>query len=350
MALIPGYDRASAEYLKAIEDELSQKRVSQLALEDELDHLKSDHATGTTKDVKDPTLMATLKTITDRLAKLETGTTSPPPPLPPPPVPPVTLATTAAATTAATTSTASTATTTAASTSPVLAGSGLPISSSSSTLHGHSISMTPAQALGVPLTATLQRIGSTELQLGREYDPYSYVLATKNATDAKIFDRTKMDLNDLFYGWMKVATMVLNTAGDIRSYLSHLSFSSEMYHSRKFSVKGLIDYDAYIVQSVVNGTMPCFKPDPIGASLHFSPNVIQDISPSFPFRSGRGRRGGRRMRQNYQEEKLEIPSDFPPEICYLYNYRSCQGNCGRNHVCRVCKGKHDARSCTVKKA
>lgn len=218
-------------------------------------------------------------------------------------------------------------------------------------LHSSGVpSIPPSQALSSPLTAALQRIGSTDIQIGREFDPFTYVLATKNSIEVKSFYRTKMDLNDLFFGWTKVATMILDTAGDIRSYIKHLSFAAEMYHSCKFSVKGLIDYDAYIVQRVMNGSMPAFGPDPIGASLHFSPNVLQETSPSFTTRSGRGRRGGRRFRPNNQDDKVDIPSDFPPEICYLYNYRSCSGNCGRNHVCRVCKGKHDARSCTVKKA
>lgn len=70
---------------------------------------------------------------------------------------------------------------------------------------------------------------------------------------------------------------------------------AEMYHSRKFSVKGLVDYDNYIVQRVVTGVMPKFGPDPIGASLHFSPNVVQE-SPRNPatFTSrGRGRTGSK---------------------------------------------------------
>lgn len=211
--------------------------------------------------------------------------------------------------------------------------------------------MIPAQAMADPLTSALQRIGATDLHLGREYDPSTYVLATKSVAEAKSFDRSKMDLNDLFYEWMRIATNIVDSAGDIKAYLSHLAFASEMYHSRKFTPKGLIDYDQYIVQRVVNGIMPRFAPYPIGASLHFSPNIVSVNEPSsYQQRYARNRRGGRRGRQNNQDDKVDIPADFPPEICYLYNYRSCQGNCGRNHVCRVCRGKHDARSCTVKKA
>lgn len=114
-----------------------------------------------------------------------------------------------------------------------------------------------------PINRILQWIGSSDLQIGREFDLFTYVLATKNSTEATAFDRTKMDLNDLFFGWMKVVATILDTAGDIRSYIKHLSFAAQMYHSCKFTAKRLIDYDSYIVQRVVNGTMPSFGPDPI---------------------------------------------------------------------------------------
>lgn len=351
-AIIEGFDRSSAEYLKALEDELSQSRITHTALQDELETYKSDHA-GASVDIKDPTMMATLKLITDRLSQVEVtlkdikdptsvAASQPPLSLPtPPPVParpPV--HTQGTVNMPGTQPTAGTPSQNLPSSVPTIPGSlqsGVP----------HVI---PAHAIGGPLTAALQRLGSTDPQLGRELDPYTYVLATKSANDAKLFDRSKMDLNDLFYGWMKVATNVMKSAGDIRSYLSHLMFCAEMYHSRKFSPKGPIDYDAYIINRVATGAVSSFGPDTIGASLHFSPNVIYEpaVSPSSP--PYRGRRGGRRNRQYNQDDKVEIPSDFPPEICYLFNYRSCTGNCGRNHVCRVCRGKHDARSCQVKKA
>lgn len=139
-----------------------------------------------------------------------------------------------------------------------------------------------------------------------------------------------------------MATNILASACDIKACLSHLAFASEMFHSRKFTPKGLIDYDQYIFQRVVSGIMPRFGPNTIGASLHFSPNIVPETPSSFQSRYPRNRRGGRRGRQGYQEEKVDIPADSPPppppEICYLYNYHSCQGNCGRNHICCVCRG------------
>lgn len=87
MGLISGYDISSAEYLKAIEDELSQQRVTRASLEYEVNQYKSDQASGTTKDIKDPALMAALQLITDRLASLEAAVpnvSTPAPGVPPP--------------------------------------------------------------------------------------------------------------------------------------------------------------------------------------------------------------------------------------------------------------------------
>lgn len=68
-AIIEGYDRSSAEYLKALEDELVRTRVTRTALEDEIQQLKMGQAGAL--DVKDPNLMAALKLITDRLSQVE---------------------------------------------------------------------------------------------------------------------------------------------------------------------------------------------------------------------------------------------------------------------------------------
>lgn len=77
MSLISGMDRSSPEYLKALEDELSQLRVTKDSLEDELDNYKSDVASGKAKSAN---LDTTLQLITDRLSNLETSVANLPPP------------------------------------------------------------------------------------------------------------------------------------------------------------------------------------------------------------------------------------------------------------------------------
>lgn len=383
MALISGFDRSSPEYLKALEEELSQARVTKKSMEDELEKYKFDVAGGST--IKFDPDSPILRAITDRLSNIElsmkstpgitaptmtapvtaaaTSLAAPPPrPPPPPPLPSHGLDISHASPPLVT---AVTSTFSGVPSVPLLSTHGITMTTASGPYHGvvsasysgvpsypphHHV--VPAHALGSPLTSALQRIVSPHSQQGKEHDPSAYVLLTKTESEAKNFDRSKMDLNDLFFGWMQVAKMIINGAGNIRSYIDHLAFAAEMFHSRKFSVKGLVDYFAYIVNRVMSGAISRFGPDP---SLHFSPNVIQE-SPAtggWSQRSGRGRRNNRRQRQpnnnNQLEDKVEVPPDFPPEICYLYNYRTCPGNCGRNHVCRVCRGKHEAKSCNVKK-
>lgn len=52
--------------------------------------------------------------------------------------------------------------------------------------------MIPAQAMANLLTSALQRIGASDVQIGREFDPSIYLLAPKSAAEA--FDHSKMDL------------------------------------------------------------------------------------------------------------------------------------------------------------
>ena len=38
-------------------------------------------------------------------------------------------------------------------------------------------------------------------------------------------------------------------------------------------------------------------------------------------------------------------SDYPPDICWLYNYRSCDSTtCKGRHVCHVCQGNHKGKA------
>lgn len=220
MSLISGMDRSSPEYLKALEDELSKIRVTKDSLETELDKYKSDEAAA----ALDTGLDATFQLINDRLAKLEVSITTPgtpPPSIPPPAIPPRTIP--PAPATAGTSPAAPGPTGPAApATSPPVSG-GIPSAWAPTSSHTGILPVIPAHAMGNPLTSALQRIASPDLQLGREFDPGTYVLATKSAVEAKSFDHSKMDLNDLFYGWMKVATNIVASAGDIKAYLSHLA-------------------------------------------------------------------------------------------------------------------------------
>lgn len=199
MTLIEGMDRSSQEYLKAVEEELAASRVTAKALETELDGYKLDVAGATSSKIS---LDTTLNDISDRLSQLEIWKKSVPPSTgpsmtgiaapfsAPPPV-------TAPSPVIAATTTVSTAPTSAP--APVSSAPGVPVTAT-----------VPAHALGSPLTMALQRITSPDVKLGREYDPCTYVLGTKSASEIKAFDRSKLDLNDLFFGWTRIANMILD--------------------------------------------------------------------------------------------------------------------------------------------
>ena len=90
----------------------------------------------------------------------------------------------------------------------------------------------------------------------------------------------KMDLVDLVYGWARVAEHIASTGGNIDSYIQHMKFTAELLHSRKFFDESAVSYDRHIIDRFVDGKSSDFNPDPIGASLYFSPNVIpKDCEP-----------------------------------------------------------------------
>lgn len=162
-----------------------------------------------------------------------------------------------------------------------------------------------------------------------------------------------MDTVDLFYGWVSVANHICNSGGDIRSYLRHLKFATEMLQTRRFYDISAIKYDRLIVDKYVMGKSTGFEPDSVLSSLTFSAKVIPETTElchgasltkgvvSYPAtRTARKRRAGQQRRSE------EVPLDFPAEICFFYNYRQCNDEaCNKSHVCRKCGGKHRADSC-----
>lgn len=142
------------------------------------------------------------------------------------------------------------------------------------------------------------------------------------------------------------------------SYINHLKFASGMLHSHRFYDAGAIEYDRYIVDKFLKSKSGKFDPDPVGSSLTFSPRIIPDsvdlclgasltkgthsyIATKPPRRPAV--RGARTSRSD------EVPSDFPADICFLFNYRQCNDdNCTKSHVCRKCNGRHRADSCKSK--
>lgn len=82
----------------------------------------------------------------------------------------------------------------------------------------------------------------------------------------KSCDHNKMDGIDMIYGWTCVAEYLINSGGDICSYVNHMKFASQMLHSRQLYDLGAIKYDRYIIDKFIGSPTSNFDPDSVGSA------------------------------------------------------------------------------------
>lgn len=290
MAVVEGFDRNDQKYLKFLEDEYSRRKM-----EDDRKS-KEEGAGGGIQGRDVDRVLQSLDAITERVGKLEANQN---------PIP------------------------------------GVPT--------------TASDLLSTPLTHALSKLTLEEDDKGRLLRPETY---SQSEWKCKNRDHTKMDTIDLLYGWISVIDYLVTAKGDFRSYISHVKFASQMLHTRQFYDVGAIMYDRQIVDNFINGKSTNFNPDTVVSSLTFAPRIIPDnvelchgASLTKGVRSFTGKQKQRRKQSgNSKPVKVDdVPSDFPPDICFFYNYRQCfDENCSRSHLCRKCHGRHRADGCKEK--
>lgn len=292
-AVIEGYDRDDPNYLKLLEDEFCELKRTVTALEKEKGEIKVEPTEGDLQSKMD-TMMDCLGGITDRLKKLETG-------------------------------------------------------SSKSTDHGGATA-SPASMLTTPLTKALAKLAGEEEDRGKALRPETYAQGDLKDRNR---DHTKLDTIGLFYGWICIARHLLQTGGDLRSYINHIHYATQMLNTRQFFYIGAIKYDRAIVDKYLEGRAGGFDPDPVVSSITFSSKIIPDtveLCPGASLTKGvisyQQNKIRNRRRGNTGRRSDETPPDFPQDICFMYNYRQClEDNCNKSHTCRKCSGKHRADNC-----
>lgn len=120
---------------------------------------------------------------------------------------------------------------------------------------------------------------------------------------------------------------------------------------------GAIKYDRLIIDNYLAGKATDFRPDPVVSSLTFASQVIPetaDICHGGSITKGvssyTASRQPRKRRGTFQNRRMdEVPADFPPGVCFHYNYRQCwDENCSKAHICRKCSANHRADTCREK--
>lgn len=206
MAVIEGFSRDDPRYLKQLEDEyceLKRNAAEAAAAAIGGGSIKKEDDPPTKADMI--RMMDSLDQITNRLSKLETGGVKHDP------------------------------------------GTGDP-------------SLSAASLIATPLTKALAKLTGEEEEKGKVLRPETY--AQHDVKD-KSRDHVKLDTIGLFYGWVGVVQYLMNHGGDLKSYMNHMRYATEMLHTRQFYDLGAIKYDRLIVDKYLEGKATGFDPDPV---------------------------------------------------------------------------------------
>ena len=184
--------------------------------------------------------------------------------------------------------------------------------------------------------------------------PEYYFQHVKSSTPIKQLDHTKLNYKELIYGWFCVIEHLMSKGGDLGGYVAHCKFVAEQAASGQFIDAAFVNYDRHVVSKVVDGVSATFTAgDMLGVASHLNAaNLVinkNPVSQKTPSKQSRYNKWGRKSAQTSDKATTDsppMPDGFPEDICYSYNYRSCTGKCSKKHICRVCKGDHQAKLCT----
>lgn len=196
-------------------------------------------------------------------------------------------------------------------------------------------------------------LGKIELSQNESVDRLDKIESSYDSTRATA--ATKAPAGDV---GLSAAQHLMQTGGDLKSYICHMRYATEMLHTRQFYDCGATKYDRMIVDKYLERKGSSFDPDPVISSLTFASKVIPDsvelchgaslTKGVVSYQQSKGPRNKRRN-SNVTRKQDDTPIDFPPEICFQFNYRQCQDeNCPKAHSCRKCGGRHRADTCKEK--
>lgn len=149
----------------------------------------------------------------------------------------------------------------------------------------------------------------------------------------KNISHKNMSYPDLVLGMCGVAKYLLQLGGDIDPYLSHMSFIARQAYLDCFTDATFVEYDRVVTDAIIHGDIPTYIPGyPLAQALAFH---------SANHKTQYGKPKGRWI------QPKRAKSNIANEVCYNYNFRSCEG-CERLHVCKQCRGNHKHANCPTK--
>lgn len=167
-----------------------------------------------------------------------------------------------------------------------------------------------------------------------------------------------MKSEELLYGMLCVFLYLEEKNLDTQGYLQHFKFVARHIMERQFTTLSCVKYEKYVMDEVLAGKCKFESVNQVAAGLflHGGAVMVRDrrgerSTSASGIGSPRGLQAGRSgdSRQqtvnmlrycNRENVPSYMPENWPQEICFNYNVRSCVGKCIKLHVCSHCHLRH----------
>ena len=140
----------------------------------------------------------------------------------------------------------------------------------------------------------------------------------------------KITYRDYICAMTKVLKVLTELGIDPTHYAAHMSFVASKAALNLYATDALIKYDMAVTERVISGQYPDWvAADPECVALHLGADA------TYAVRQG-GARWGRQSSSTSSSGRDF--SDWPKEVCWLYNNTSCYfPRCRKAHICCRCK-------------
>ena len=173
-----------------------------------------------------------------------------------------------------------------------------------------------------------------------ERDALSKLKALSHLVDQKPIE--KITYRDFISSMTKVLKFVIELGIDPTNYVAHMNFITLKAALNVYATDALIRYEEGVTDRVISGRYKDWSPaDPECVALYLGADA------TYAIRQG-GNRWPRQSSGNFGPARDF--SDWPKEVCWLYNNTNCYfPRCKKAHICVKCKKTgHTMRDCKVR--
>lgn len=199
---------------------------------------------------------------------------------------------------------------------------------------------------------------------GTELRPVFHVQVKVKGVQLNNMNPFTMKSEELLYGMLCVFLYLEEKGLDSRGYSQHFKFMARHVMERQFTTLACVKYDKNVVDYMLSGKGKFQIVNQVAASLflHGGAVMVRDrpqgerstSSPMFGSRPVTKANCGLDYRQqgvnklgdhNCENVPLYMPKNWPQEICFNCNVRSCVSKCVKVHLCSHCNLRHRLSDC-----